>query len=153
MIEDIKTIINRPYLFNLDVTYSVKIVHHSINNTIDGGNSSASILMDCDYIYDPGDIKLVVRWFHNDSPEAIYQWIPSSDNRYIGELLRPYFDLNFKASEDRFTKYRAMRLVATQQMGSSTNGLPMALSGKFTCVISSILSQDSRQGQLTIFSK
>ena len=119
----------------------------------------SAIVLDCEYIYDPGDVKLVVRWFYNDSPEPIYQWIPSSDNRYVGELIRPYFDMNFQVSEDQFTKYRAIRLVpaATQATNATTiqqrRMLPIALSGKYTCVISSIMSQDSRQGNLMLYGK
>lgn len=141
-------------------------MRHSIDRTIDGsGNSSHSstattiragsgpadtnsnaVLLDCDYLYDAGDVKLVVRWFFNDSTEAIYQWIPASDNRYVAESISGYFDFDFRISEDRFTRYRALRL-------RSENGdpLPAKLAGKYSCVISSIMSQDSRNGQLVIY--
>ena len=140
------------------MAHSVKIVHHSISQTVDS-NSSASIVLDCDYIYDAGDVKLVVRWFYNDSPEPIYQWIPSSDNRYVGKLIREHFDMDYRVGEDRFTRYRALRLMpsnhhhSNQTSGHTTEShhLPVTLTGKYTCVISSIMSQDSRHGQLVVY--
>lgn len=139
---------------------SVKIVEHLISQTVDGSNASSSIVVDCDYKYDPSDIKLVVRWFYNGSPEPIYQWIPESDTRYVGQSIRRYFDMNYRIGEDRFTKYRAIRLVPEHQLyhhyqhtSSSRSHLPVSLSGNYTCVVSSIMNQDSQQGQLVIFGR
>lgn len=125
---------------------------------MDGSAFNGSLLLDCDYTYDPGDIKLVVRWFFNDAPEPIYQWIPSSDTRYVGALLRPYFDLDYRLGEDRFTKYRAIRLVSRRedtqlQEQNYQLPLPVTLAGKYACLISSINSQDSKHGQLVVFGK
>ncbi|KAH7636533.1 hypothetical protein HUG17_10503 [Dermatophagoides farinae] len=130
---------------------SVRIVRHWITQSVDSSNYSNSIIMDCDYQYDTEeDIKLVVRWFYNDFPEPIYQWIPESDNnRYVGQSIRKYFDMNFQIGDDRFTKYRAIRLMPPPS--SSTLPFGLELSGNYTCVISSIMSQDSRQGQLVFY--
>ncbi|KAH9416929.1 hypothetical protein DERP_014826 [Dermatophagoides pteronyssinus] len=138
---------------------TVRIVRHWINQSVDSRNYSNSIIMDCDYQYDPEeDIKLVVRWFYNDWPEPIYQWIPGNidNNRYIGQSIRPYFDMNFQIGDDKFTKYRAIRLMPSSQSQSqsqsqSTLSFDLELSGNYTCVISSIMSQDSRQGQLIFY--
>ncbi len=138
---------------------AVKIRHHSISQVVDGGANFSHLLLDCDYTYDPGDIKLVVRWFFNDAPEPIYQWIPSSDTRYVGELLRPFFDLEHRLGEDRFTKYRAIRLVSRRKGKEKSSNLedqsslPVTLAGKYACLISSINSQDSKHGQLVVFGK
>lgn len=113
---------------------------------VDATNIS-SVTLDCVYSYDPGDVKLVVRWFHNDSPEPIYQWIPEPDRRYVGELIRPYFDMNFTVSNDRFSKYRALRF----NLKRNTLTHPVALSGNYSCVISSIANQDSRQSQMIVY--
>lgn len=107
--------------------------------------NSTGVTLDCLYSYDPGDVKLVVRWFHNDSPEPIYQWIPEPDIRYVGQLIKPYFDMDFQVNNDRYSKYRALRL------NSST--LPVTLSGNYSCVISSIANQDSRQGSMILYGK
>ncbi|KAJ6221495.1 hypothetical protein RDWZM_000040, partial [Blomia tropicalis] len=120
---------------------ALKIIHYSIPRMVDATNSTP-VTLDCVYNYDPGDVKLVVRWFHNDSPEPIYQWIPEPDIRYVGELIRPYFDMEYKVSGDRYSKYRALRL---------SHKLPVSLSGNFSCVISSIANQDTRQGQMVVF--
>lgn len=154
----------------------IKIVNHVISQTVSGqapnfkhqhqqhpvrhANDSSSlasphrfIQMDCDYVYDVNDIKLVVRWFYNDSPEPIYQWIPESDTRYISDSIQPYFDVHHKISDDPFTRYRALRLVSNQERldGSTRQAFPVSLSGNYTCVISSIMNQDSRQGSLTVY--
>lgn len=119
-------------------------MHHSIPRNVDGNNVTA-LTLDCLYVYDANDVKLVVRWFHNDSPEPIYQWIPEAGIRYVGELIKPYFDLDYKVSSDRYAKFRAIRLVGRR--------LPVTLSGNFSCVISSIANQDSRQGQMVVYGK
>lgn len=123
----------------------LKILHYSIPRMVDATNASV-VTLDCVYSYEPGDVKLVVRWFHNDSPEPIYQWIPEPDIRYIGELIRPYFDMDFKVNDDRYSKYRALRL-------THAGHLPVSLSGNFSCIISSIANQESRQGQLVVYGK
>ena len=120
----------------------VKILHYSIPRMVDCTNTT-SVTLDCLYSYDPGDVKLVVRWFHNDSPEPIYQWIPEPDIRYVGELIKPYFDMDFQVSDDRYAKYRALRLNSTR--------LPVALNGNYSCVISSIANQDTRQSPMVIY--
>ena len=97
-----------------------------------------------------------MRWFFNDASEPIYQWIPSSENRYVGELIRGHFDMDYRVGDDRFTKYRALRLVpfnSNNQQPNRQTHLPVTLSGKYSCVISSIMSQDSRHGQLVVYGK
>lgn len=128
----------------------MKIVRHSISQTLRANTSKGlAIVLDCEYNHGPEDIKLVVRWFYNDSPEPVYQWIPESDKRYVGELIRANFDMDFRVSQDSFSRYRAIRLRPVGPTGT----LPLSLSGNYTCVISSILSQDSRQGHLAIYGK
>lgn len=113
-------------------------------------SSSTAITLDCSYSYDSGDIKLVIRWFHNDSPEPVYQWIPESNIRYVSELIRPYFDENFTINNDNYSKYRALRLNLLQPQQQRLLQIQL-LSGNYTCVISSIANQDSRQIQLIIY--
>lgn len=134
----------------------MKIVRQWINQTVDITNRSInSLILDCDYHYDSIDEKLVVRWFYNDSPEPVYQWIPESDSRYVSELLKEYFDMNFQIGDDRFKKYRAIRLMPFGSL-QSNNGhttFPMHLAGNYTCVISSIMSQDSKKGSIVFYGK
>uniref|UniRef100_A0A6P6YA58 Uncharacterized protein LOC113796306 n=1 Tax=Dermatophagoides pteronyssinus TaxID=6956 RepID=A0A6P6YA58_DERPT len=140
------------FIFPFYAIDSLKILHSSIPQMIDATNlsSSTAITLDCSYSYDSGDIKLVIRWFHNDSPEPVYQWIPESNIRYVSELIRPYFDHNFTINNDNYSKYRALRLNLLQLQQQRLLQIQL-LSGNYTCVISSIANQDSRQIQLIIY--
>nr|XP_046910070.1 uncharacterized protein LOC124491470 isoform X2 [Dermatophagoides farinae] len=129
----------------------VKIIQSSIPRMIDARNNTI-LTLDCSYSYDSGDVKLVIRWFHNDSPEPIYQWIPESNIRYVGQLIRPYFDMNFTINDDQYSKYRALRLnIISLRQEQSMIVVPLSLSGNYSCVISSIANQDSRQSQMIIY--
>ncbi len=126
-------------------TAALHITSHSIPASVDGSNRSQAVTLDCRYAFDGSDLKLVVRWFHNDSPEPIYQWIPEPDVRYIGELIRPYFDVDYQVpGGDRFSKYRALRLLGR---------LPVTLSGNYTCVISSIAATVDHRGLMVVYGK
>jgi hypothetical protein len=102
--------------------------------------SNASLLLDCDYVYNQNDIKLVVRWFYNNSQEPVYQWIPERNIRHIADRLKPSFDEAYESNlNDPYSRYRAIRI---------KNPTP-DLSGKYVCDISSFASQDKRE--VTIF--
>ncbi|XP_075591308.1 uncharacterized protein LOC124491470 [Dermatophagoides farinae] len=138
-------------LFPLHAIECVKIIQSSIPRMIDARNNTI-LTLDCSYSYDSGDVKLVIRWFHNDSPEPIYQWIPESNIRYVGQLIRPYFDMNFTINDDQYSKYRALRLnIISLRQEQSMIVVPLSLSGNYSCVISSIANQDSRQSQMIIY--
>ncbi|KPM07605.1 hypothetical protein QR98_0061040, partial [Sarcoptes scabiei] len=145
--------------------------------------------MDCDYEFDRRlDQKLVIRWFRDNHPEPIYQWIPESDSRYIGDVIRDYFDSNYQIGDDPFRKHRAIRLMPkplnsphNHEVSSSLSTISslsrdlfrnrndsrdhlernhldrqqlafeIELSGNYTCVIASIMSQDSRQGSVFFY--
>ncbi|KAF7490300.1 hypothetical protein SSS_03795 [Sarcoptes scabiei] len=126
----------------------LKILHYSIPRMVDLNNVT-SITLDCSYSYDPGDVKLVIRWFHNKSPEPIYQWIPEPDIRYVSEMIRPYFDMEFQINQDRYGRYRALRL--DLQRSRSIFGPPISLSGNYSCVISSISNQETRESQMILY--
>ncbi|RWS28948.1 hypothetical protein B4U80_06139, partial [Leptotrombidium deliense] len=105
-------------------------------------STSKFLLLDCDYKYDQNDFKLVVRWFHNNTPEPIYQWIPEKQIRHVSEFFKPHFDMKYEAdSNDPYTKYRAIRI---------KNPTP-SMSGKYVCVISSLADQVSDSGEVSIY--
>lgn len=132
------------WLLGLLYTSCLKILRHSIPRTVDASNTT-ELILDCEYVYDSNDMMLVVKWFHNSSPEPIYQWIPERKVRHVGELLKQRFDMNFSINpNDEFSKYRAVKL---------RHNITVDLSGNFSCVISSIAGQDLRQGQMVVYGK
>ncbi len=125
-------------------THAVKILRHSIPRMVDASNTS-ELILDCEYVYDSNDLMLVVKWFHNNSPEPIYQWIPDRGVRYVGELLKQRFDMNYSVNpNDIYSKFRALKL---------RNNITVDLSGNFSCLVSSLAGQDGRQGQMVVYGK
>lgn len=86
---------------------------------------------------------LPFRWFYNNTPEPIYQWIPERNIRHISDFLKAAsFDESYEANpNDPYSKYRAIRI---------KNPSP-SLSGKFLCDISSLASQDKREALVFIY--
>ncbi|XP_054168591.1 uncharacterized protein LOC128965838 [Oppia nitens] len=120
----------------------VKILRHSIPRMVDASNTS-ELILDCEYVYDANDIMLVVKWFHNNSPEPIYQWIPDRGVRYVSELLMPRFDMNYSVNpNDLYSKFRALKL---------KNNITVDLNGNFSCVVTSLAGQDIRQAQMVVY--
>jgi len=95
------------------------------------------VILDCDYaLEDTSSHGLVVKWFFNDE-QVVYQWIHGR-NPAANELIARYVDLNYKASNDPFTEYRAMKL----------NKPGIDLTGDYTCVISTF--QDERRANASM---
>ncbi|KAL1414632.1 hypothetical protein MTO96_007274 [Rhipicephalus appendiculatus] len=52
-------------------------------------------VLDCEYVYNENDLKLVVKWFFNDGPEPVYQWIPEMRVREAFGVLQGRLDDTF----------------------------------------------------------
>jgi hypothetical protein len=90
------------------------------------------VILDCDYALENTSSRgLVVKWFFNDE-QVVYQWIHGM-HPVANELIARYVDLEYKASDDPFTEYRAIKL--------DKPGID--LTGDYTCVISTF--QDERR--------
>ncbi|KAK8761811.1 hypothetical protein V5799_026922 [Amblyomma americanum] len=100
------------------------------------------VVLDCEYVYNENDLKLVVKWFFNDGPEPVYQWIPEMRAREAFGVLQGRLDDTFSVnSRDVYSQYRAIRIVEPT----------WELSGKYTCVVASLAGQDSRHKDMTVF--
>ncbi|EEC11287.1 conserved hypothetical protein, partial [Ixodes scapularis] len=85
------------------------------------------VVLDCEYVYNENDLKLVVKWFFNDGLEPVYQWIPEMKSREAFGVLQGRLDPSFSVnSRDDYSQYRAIRILRPTR----------ELSGKYTCVIS-----------------
>ncbi|CAL1674173.1 unnamed protein product [Lasius platythorax] len=99
------------------------------------------VILDCDYALENTSSQgLVVKWFFNDD-QVVYQWIhgrhPLADNP-----VAKYIDLTYKASDDPFTEYRAMKL----------NKPGIDLTGDYTCVISTFEDEKAANASMVIYS-
>lgn len=101
------------------------------------------ILFDCDYEYDKEeDARLTVKWFRNKEPEPFYQWLPELDTRYFADWIRPLVDQKFVSDpHDPLKRYRSILI----------KRLSMNLTGQYTCLVTSLDSQDQRQAQLILY--
>ncbi|KAJ8925392.1 hypothetical protein NQ315_009224 [Exocentrus adspersus] len=70
-------------------------------------DSNDPIILDCNYSIRPDDTDLVVKWFLNDV--VVYQWIPPQKPQSLGRL-KDRVDLDYKASDDPKSVYRAMKI-------------------------------------------
>lgn len=101
--------------------------------------------MDCDYSFENSkDTQLVVKWFFNDDPFPIYQWIPEHNRRSTSPRFRDRIDINYSIPNGQpLTKYRAVKL-----LNPTTD-----LSGKYTCEVSSLFGQDTKQRTMVVYRK
>ncbi|XP_011349502.1 uncharacterized protein LOC105286325 isoform X1 [Ooceraea biroi] len=99
------------------------------------------VILDCDYaLENTSSHGLVVKWFFNDE-QVVYQWIYGRVP-VANELIARYVDLTYKASDDPFTEYRAIKL----------NKPGIHLTGDYTCVISTFEDERAANASMVIYS-
>nr|XP_042911200.1 uncharacterized protein LOC107440475 [Parasteatoda tepidariorum] len=122
-------------------TGAAEIRRLSVPRWVENGTEHP-VVLDCDYIYNENDLRLVVKWFFQDNSEPVYQWIPALNLKHTSGFLRNHLDLNFAVNTiDPYCKYRALRIVEPS----------IELSGKYTCVVTSLAGQDSKEQIMTVF--
>jgi len=123
----------------------VQILSMAVPEAVEAG--SEDIVLDCDFTYTEEEKnQLVVKWYFNNEPEPIYQWIVSHPNKkggqLISDLFRGHINDEFEVNdEDSFKKHRALHI---------KNPLPK-FSGTYMCRVSSLLDYDSDQKNLLIY--
>ncbi|GIY03530.1 ig-like domain-containing protein [Caerostris darwini] len=123
------------------VCLGVEIRRLSVPRWVENGTEK-SVTLDCDYVYNQNDIRLVVKWFFEDNLEPVYQWIPELGVRHTSGILHGRLDLNYTVNTvDTYSRYRALKISQP-----STE-----LSGKYTCLVTSLAGQDSRAQLMTVF--
>ncbi|XP_046143754.1 uncharacterized protein LOC114880945 isoform X1 [Osmia bicornis bicornis] len=131
------------YLFLLAYVQECwQLVIKSVNvpGTVKAGDTNY-VILDCDYDLENTSSKgLVVKWFFNAN-EVAYQWIYGRDP-LAGDITRKYVDLKYKASDDPYTEYRAMKL----------NKPGIDLTGEYTCVISTFAAEQSASASMVVYS-
>lgn len=122
----------------------IRITRLSVPNFVKNGTES--VVLDCEYELDsdPTDRQgLVVKWFLDDDPVPLYQWIPEiSVGRHVGPKLRNRLDLFYSVPNGTdLNKFRALKIVRPTT----------ELSGIYTCQVSSLVGQESRSGNMTVY--
>lgn len=126
---------------SISFTESQQLVIKSINvpSAVKLGDVD-SVILDCDYaLENTSSLGLVVKWFFNDD-QVIYQWIHGRDP-VANELIAKHVNLTYKASDDPFTEYRAIKL--------DTPGID--LTGDYTCVISTFEDERVANASMVIY--
>ena len=132
-------------LFNNSASHqgTIEIRHLSVPESIENG-TKRFVILDCDYSYQKQDAQLVVKWFFNDDPFPIYQWIPEHNRRSTSPRFKDRIDINYSIPNGQpLTKYRAVKLLKPTT----------ELSGKYTCEVSSLFSQDSKEKMMLVYGK
>lgn len=100
------------------------------------------IILDCDYdLEDTASRGLVVKWFYNTN-RVVYQWI-YGHNPLADEPVSKYVDLTYKASDNPYTEYRAIKL----------NKPGVDLTGEYTCVISTFEDERIESAPMIVYCK
>ncbi|XP_040073108.1 uncharacterized protein LOC8025279 [Ixodes scapularis] len=121
----------------------VQIVRLSVPTWVENGTED-SVLLDCEYVYtERDDSQLVVKWFLNDDPKPIYQWIPELETRHVSQRLRGRLNTDFTVTGNRFTKFRALNMLRPTT----------ELSGRYSCHVTSHSSQDQRSQLMTVYAR
>jgi len=108
--------------------------------------TQASVVLDCPFSRDPDtDYNLVVKWFFNDDPEPIYQWIAELNTRHTPQRYEGRVNTNYSVpnTSDPWQLYRALNLIRPT----------VEFNGRFSCHIISIMSQDSAEANMIVYGK
>lgn len=109
-------------------------------------NSGSAALLDCEYTLKPAEIAgegfsgLVVKWYFNNGPSPVYQWIPGQKPQDLG-ILKGRLDLSHRASDHVATMHRALYIP-----NPTTD-----LSGEYKCLVSTFNDEDFMTKKMVVF--
>ena len=112
-----------------------------IPDVVQNGTES-EVVLDCEYSVESNTTGLVVKWYFNNNPSPVYQWIPTNKPQDFG-VLKGRLNLEYRATEDESTMYRALQI-----LNPTTE-----LSGQYKCTVSTFFEEDSKNKTMTIFGK
>lgn len=109
-------------------------------------NGTDKVILDCEYTLRPIEVSansgLVVKWFFNNGPAPVYQWIPGKKPQDLG-VLRGRLDLSYRASNHDATMHRALCIVSPTT----------ELSGEYKCAVSTFSDEDFMIKPMVVFGK
>lgn len=121
----------------------VQITSLQVPAQVRNGSGNA-VILDCEYSLRPDDLTavsgLVIKWFFNNGPAPVYQWIPGKKPQELG-ILRGRLKLEYKASQNVATMHRALYIV-----NPTTE-----LSGDYKCYVSTFQEEDFMIKRMIVF--
>ncbi|XP_076648276.1 uncharacterized protein LOC143356453 isoform X2 [Halictus rubicundus] len=122
--------------------WQLKMKSVNIPATVKAG-ATDSVILDCDYDFeDTNKDGLVVKWYFNGN-DVFYQWIYGMTPMVSADgIAHNYVDLTYEASNDPYTKHRAMKL----------NKPGIDLSGDYKCGISTFEAEISETASMIVYS-
>ncbi|KAF8764681.1 uncharacterized protein LOC129980976 [Argiope bruennichi] len=128
------------FLLCVSKCLSLQITRLSIPSFVPNG-SEESVLLDCEYTYSlKEDKKLVVKWFHEDDPNPVYQWIPELDVKLYSEKFKLDEDYIIPSGND-YTRSRAINILKPTT----------ELSGTYRCEVQSLEGADNMEDTMTVY--
>ncbi|UYV83139.1 hypothetical protein LAZ67_22002403 [Cordylochernes scorpioides] len=120
----------------------VSITRLSVPRAVRNG-SEESVVLDCEYEVAPDEAQgLALKWFLNEDPQPLYQWIPGLGRRAVSARLQGRVNLDYTVSPHTpITKFRALNLLRpTTDLG-----------GVYTCHVSSLHGVDHMSQQMVVY--
>ncbi|XP_066903459.1 uncharacterized protein [Halyomorpha halys] len=119
----------------------VRIKNLSVPGAV-ASNSNTPIILDCDYDLEEGldNEGLVVKWYFNDYPNPIYQWIVGRKPTALG-VFKKSVTKDFKINEDPMKMYRAVKIETPSK----------ELSGTYRCDVSSSDNEATEAKMMIIY--
>ncbi|KAJ1528654.1 hypothetical protein ONE63_007049 [Megalurothrips usitatus] len=122
--------------------YPVQIVQLHVPPYVSNGSHAA--ILDCEYSLGPRESinasGLVVKWFFNDGPAPVYQWIPPQKPQELG-LLRGRLDLSYQVTKSDASRHRALYI-----RNPTTD-----LSGEWKCLVSTFDDEDFMTKKMVVY--
>ena len=123
---------------------SVEIQELTVPGVIEEG--SENVLLDCNFQYNSSEAEqLEVKWYFNQDPAPFCQWIAGKTDtkpQLIGNLFKDKVDLSFTAGHNNHTKYRGLLL----------HKPTTAMSGTYTCKVSTLESEALAEARMMVYS-
>lgn len=112
-----------------------------VPNLVENGTRS-SIVLDCDYEFDDPSSRtgLVIKWFFNNNPTPVYQWIVGKKPQAFG-IFKNKLNLLHRASNDDAKAYRAMMI----------QNPSIELTGEYMCLVSNFDTEVSAKEKMTVY--
>ena len=119
----------------------VKLHSFDVPGSVEEG---ADAVLGCDYGYNITEgAELDVKWYFDGSPSPFMLWVPHQRRapQVISDTFRSHVDLGHTVGSDPYRLYSSVRL---KKVGR-------ALSGSYTCKVSSFSTEESRTKRMTVY--
>ncbi|GLH10515.1 Uncharacterized protein GBIM_15461 [Gryllus bimaculatus] len=132
---------DRPYGHRLRAG-GIQITHLNVPTEVRNGSSYT--ILDCVYSLKPDEVDtergLVVKWYFNNGPSPVYQWIPGMKPQDLG-VLRGRLNVLHRVTDNVATMHRALYI-----LNPTTD-----LSGEYKCHVSTFEDEDFMTKKMVVY--